>query len=636
MKKRLRVLETVSEERPSIQRVHPYRGWTWIAIFITALAWACNQQPARPRPQEPAPSGRGAHEHQERGERANMGRGPGGPRHKGPGNEEAPPADFDFRAMLTPEDKAQFQEVGDTPARPAPPEAARVTERDLPELERALTVAVGDDAKVADLDAVKLLHPLPGTLYPADMASPLFWWEAKEDDYGPWLISIRLPKTDVTHLAATNDPKWIPPRPMWETLREACAGGADTAQVKVFTFAPERPWRVIAQGETSFTISEHPVEAPLVYRLVVMPLWGAKNPDIQWRSGYVSDYGEPRLIATGLTACLNCHHSSLDGSLAGWDHNSAIFSMSGYVTGKMAPTLELKKERSFDWNDSFEDPAAEHKRRASFARISPDARYIVSGVMDKSISLINQHLEHSFQLTQVAGVLAVQTVETGEVKLLPGADDDQYLHSLPTWTPDGKSIVFQRAPVNQALLDYDDGGNRNPEFVTREQFDETIVVQTDLHIIPFNEGAGGVARPIKGASANGMNNYAARVSPDGRWIAFCQSRTGTVLRPDADIFVVPLEGGEPRRLSHNSDRMDSYHAWSPNAQWLVFASKRDGVYTNAYLTHIDEDGRDSPPVLLSRMRIHGLAVNLPEFFNISRDQLHELRLDGPLDVFARH
>jgi hypothetical protein len=633
MEERSRVLDPASRGSVCVTSARPRRACPWIVALIAALALACNQQPARHKPHDPAPSERGEHSRPGHGERGDDRHGDdrrGDDRH-----EDDEHVLEDFRTMLTPKDRAQFQELGDEPSRPAPPEASRVTEQDVPDLQRALTATGGGADPAAGLSGVKLLHPLPGTLYPADMASPLFWWEAGEQDFGPWLVSIRLPKTGATHVAATNDPKWVPPRPMWEAIRQACAGGADTAQVTVSTFTPERPWRVIAKGETSFTVSEHPVEAPLVYRLVVVPIWGAKNPQIQWRSGYVSDYDPPRLIATGLTACLNCHHSSLNGRLAGWDHNSAVFSMSGYVTGKMGPTLVLKHERSFDWNDSFEDPAAAHKRRASFARISPDARYVVSGVMDKSISLLTQTLEHSFLLSQVAGVLAVRTVATGEVKLLPGANDDEYLHSLPTWTPDGKSIVFQRAPVNQALMEYSDGG-QHQKFVTLEEFDETVVVKTDLHIIPFNEGAGGVAKPIRGASANGMNNYAAQVSPDGRWIVFCKSRTGTVLRPDSDLYIVPLEGGEARRLSANSDRMDSYHAWSPNAHWLAFASKRDGVYTNVYLTHIDKEGHDSPPVLLARMRIHGLAVNLPEFFNISRDELHELRLDGPLDVFTQH
>jgi hypothetical protein len=38
----------------------------------------------------------------------------------------------------------------------------------------------------------------------------------------------------------------------------------------------------------------------------------------------------------------------------------------------------------------------------------------------------------------------------------------------------------------------------------------------DLYRIDFNHGRGGVPEPLEGASNNGMSNYFARYSPDGR------------------------------------------------------------------------------------------------------------------------
>lgn len=61
--------------------------------------------------------------------------------------------------------------------------------------------------------------------------------------------------------------------------------------------------------------------------------------------------------------------------------------------------------------------------------------------------------------------------------------------------------------------------------------------------------------------------------------------------------------------------MNSWHSWSPNSKWLVFSSKSRGPYTQLYLTHIDENGIDSPPVFLENMAFSSKAANIPEFYN---------------------
>lgn len=37
------------------------------------------------------------------------------------------------------------------------------------------------------------------------------------------------------------------------------------------------------------------------------------------------------------------------------------------------------------------------------------------------------------------------------------------------------------------------------------------------------------------------------------------------------------------------------------------------MYTGIFITHIDENGKDSPPVCLSRFSDERMAANVPEF-----------------------
>ncbi len=104
------------------------------------------------------------------------------------------------------------------------------------------------------------------------------------------------------------------------------------------------------------------------------------------------------------------------------------------------------------------------------------------------------------------------------------------------------------------------------------------------------------------------------------------------MRPDSQLYIVPAEGGVARRMRCNTPLMNSWHSFSPDGRWLVFSSKSRSPYTQMYLTHIDEDGNDSPAILVENATAANRAVNLPEFVNVPPGGL--LKLGGPaLDYY---
>ncbi len=227
----------------------------------------------------------------------------------------------------------------------------------------------------------------------------------------------------------------------------------------------------------------------------------------------------------------------------------------------------------------------------------------------------------------------VYDTQTGGYKALPGADDPDYVQSNPTWSPDGQSIVFARSKVYETesianapgiLLDEKDV----PEFVEdKEPF------KFDLYRVPFNEGRGGKAEPIEGASHNGMSNFFAKFSPDGKWIVFTQAENYMLLMPDSELYIIPAEGGEARRLRANTPLMNSWHSFSSNSRWLVFSSKANTPYTQLFLTHIDEAGRSTPPVVLERFTATDRAANIPEFVPLPADAIAKIK-EQFLDAYS--
>jgi tetratricopeptide (TPR) repeat protein len=130
-----------------------------------------------------------------------------------------------------------------------------------------------------------------------------------------------------------------------------------------------------------------------------------------------------------------------------------------------------------------------------------------------------------------------------------------------------------------------------------------------------------------------MSNFFAKYSPDGKWIVFCKASNYMLLQPDSELYMIPAEGGVARRLRANTARMNSWHSWSSNGRWLVFSSKVNTPYTQLFLTHIDANGQDTPPVLLERFTGTDRAANIPEFVRLGPDAIAQIREEF-LDAYS--
>ncbi len=251
------------------------------------------------------------------------------------------------------------------------------------------------------------------------------------------------------------------------------------------------------------------------------------------------------------------------------------------------------------------------------SQVSPHGDFVITTIDapgDGSKSPSNYYVSNfkDYRFLQVfypaRGILAWYSRSTGILQPLPGADDARYVQTNAVWSPDGKYLVFARAAARDP----------NPSGVPLAAFandPNELQLKYDLYRIPFNDGKGGTPEPVEGASANGYSNAFPKVSPDGRWIVFVRCRNGLLMRPDSELYIVPAGGGPARRLEANTARMNSWHSFSPNSRWLVFSSKARSPYTQMYLTHLDEEGHSSPPVLIENTTAANRAVNLPEFVN---------------------
>ena len=367
-------------------------------------------------------------------------------------------------------------------------------------------------------------------------------------------------------------------------------------------------------------------------------------PLIAWRLRNVGDR-ESRLLMEGLHTCANCHSFSVDGETLGMDMDGPKNDKGLYAIAHVQPQMSIRNEDLVAWSN-FRGKLGSKLRVGFMSQISPDGRYVITSVNDPGIDQSDYQRRKNpidfarnyyvanfkdYRFLQVFypthGVLAWYSRTSAHLQYLPGADDTQYVQANAVWSPDGRYLIFARARAQDAYP----AGAQTAQFANDPQ--ETQI-KYDLYRIPFNEGKGGRPEPIAGASRNGMSNSFPKISPDGRWIVFVQARNGLLMRPDGRLFIVPVKGGIARQMKCNTSLMNSWHSFSPNGRWLVFSSKSNSPYTQMFLTHIDESGDDSPPILIENATAANRAVNIPEFVNISQNGM--VRIETPAADYALH
>ncbi|MBR1927548.1 MAG: PD40 domain-containing protein [Bacteroidales bacterium] len=204
--------------------------------------------------------------------------------------------------------------------------------------------------------------------------------------------------------------------------------------------------------------------------------------------------------------------------------------------------------------------------------------------------------------------VVVYDVNNKQVSTSPMLTDTTRMETFPSFSPDGKTLYFCSSPLPEMPQGYKD-------------------VRYSICSIPFDPGSfsfGDKVDTVYNAVRSGKDATFPRVSPDGRFLLFSETAYGcfAIWHKDSQLRMIDLEDGTFRDLDGiNGPDADSYHSWSGNSRWIIWASRRiDGLYSRLFIAHIDKDGNTSKPFLLPQESIRHdkdlmRSYNVPEFIS---------------------
>lgn len=489
----------------------------------------------------------------------------------------------------------------------------------------------------------------PGAMFPADWLRPRFRFTPTGDTD---LFEIRLQADRQLNdlVVYTRETTWVMPAEIWDGLTKSVIDEPITVTVRgINSLDPETPFGT----RGTFLIAPVKAGGKMVY-------WATTSarvePDAGKLAGFavgedtvkdtltVADVGDRDLLRedgvkeraaaygvdAGCVQCIGCHTAVPDGKAVAfgdhWPWNVIVASIDPSPAAEVppgAPPAYLSRGAELLLNQPWLGMPTFSK-----AHYNPEERILVTTYGERSTevggsvgfteTIPSRDVLVWFDLMTDAAVyvspdypgdiaaernrLIKDALGTGFGFISLGGETLSI--AAPDWSNDGTKIVYTAASKTQ------DGRISGGPAQT----------DVDLHMVPYNDGAGGTVSCVLGACEKDAAEYYPSFSSDDRLIAFNKeadfrsvktvqtqfsadpitidgATADVYYRPHAEIYFIPTAGGTPVRIRANDPPrcteqtspgiINSWPKWSPDVKtspaefgpkrsfyWIVFSSAR--------------------------------------------------------------
>ena len=298
--------------------------------------------------------------------------------------------------------------------------------------------------------------------------------------------------------------------------------------------------------------------------------------------------------------CMNCHTANRT------DPKEVTMQIRGAGGGTM-----LLKNGKQTWLETKTDST---KAAGSYSYWHPSGNYCamaVNSVHQAFFVGTGQRIEvyHLFSNVEVLDI------RTNELILSPLLQTED-LEIFPAFSHDGKYIYYSSSKPCRVPAEYEK-------------------VKCSLCRIGFDAEKGQYGATVDtllNGPATDKSYTIVRPSYDGRWLMYCVSSRGNfpVCQDDADLWLMDLKTGECREMKETNSRWtESFHNWSANSRWFVYASKQEnGMYAQLFIASIDEQGHISKPFLLPQRNPRKFYREMMDSYNVPDFTKTKVELDA--------
>ena len=366
----------------------------------------------------------------------------------------------------------------------------------------------------------------------------------------------------------------------WKAFLKDAAGQTVTvtAHAEVDGKPVSDSWSVFVSGDL--------LDGYLTYRLIE-PSYQMYN-EVSIMERCIEDFRETVICDYKHTdnACMNCHvHGQSRGDYSLY-----------YIRGPKGGSILNKdgKLRKLTLN------APGMLSGTVYGELHPDGRF---GVFSTNVIWPSFHTLAGarMEVYDSASDLTVADFDNNRMINDPHVARADKFETFPCFSADGKSVYYCVADTLTV-----------PQEIDKLKY---ALVRAD-----FDPQTGHIGEQVDTVWSGAANNGSVchpKASPDGRWLMFTVADYGTfpLFHPECTLYLADLQTSDIRALDGvKGDKSDSYHSWSSNSRWFVFASKRgDGQYGKPYFCHLDAEGRTTKPFVLPQKSSHFYVYNLKSF-----------------------
>ena len=354
----------------------------------------------------------------------------------------------------------------------------------------------------------------------------------------------------------------------WKELVSAAIGN----DIKISVFEEKERGVFVQYNDFCIHVEQDSIDPYLTYRLIEPDYEVFSRIKIEQRC--IENFDTKDICNHNITdnSCMNCH------TFAKNDPNTSLFYVRGAIGGAILNRNGILRKLNIKTDGMASGSVYGH--------FSNDGRYFV---FSTNVIIPGFHSEPGkrMEVFDTKSDVYVADFETNKIISSPLLCDTLRAETFPCFSADGRKIFYCSAPI---LKD-------NANNITN--------IHYDLVSIDFENGIIGnhTDTIVKATAGNKpVSVCLPTVSPDGKYLIYTESDYGTfpIWHREAELRMIDLQRMATDSLkSVNSINSDTYHTFSSNSRWVVFASKRDdGLYGKPYFFHIDNDGNTTKPFAL--------------------------------------